>query len=257
MKNTHYLLIAILAAVVVGTTVWFATKAQNGKTESNSNTETQTQTLSNYNTDNYDYDLSLVLENGKFKDYSLIRTSKKINQEETVIKSISDAISQIQQDNKYTLSLLAEPSGSNKIYFQEIVYGSDAPSRDIFAFNVNENKFTKLTSSEIAKGLAFVKVSPDQKMLFSKPADDQNGNDQILYLVDLDKDKYEAIVNLTGNETLNAGRYAMSSYSDIKWIDNNKIQYAVYDQSKKPAGEYDATSILDDLFIENREVIIK
>ncbi len=63
------------------------------------------------------------------------------------------------------------------------------------------------------------------------------GKNQKLYLIDYINDDYRLLVELTGDETFNAGGLpGQPSYFDISFWNQNLIKYAVYNQSFKEAG---------------------
>lgn len=83
--------------------------------------------------------------------------------------------------------------------------------------------------------MALIVITKEEvKRKYGIDLENDKGISQTLKLLDLNNDSVKTIVTLSGNETFNAGYGALSSNFNIKWLDNSKVQYNVYDQSKSP-----------------------
>ena len=133
------------------------------------------------------------------------------------------------------LSDFAHPKDSKVVIFKSVLSDTDNPAGVLYSLNTEDDKFTKMKINDVYDGFfGGFAISPNQtKFVWAPDAKDGGGKAQIMYLVDLINDNYRVAVNLSGNETFNAGLFAMSSHFEVSWINDGKIKYAVFDQFKK------------------------
>jgi len=158
-------------------------------------------------------------------------------EEEIIIPNVLEAIS----DAEFIyLSPIAYVESENKIYFDDIVPESDAPPGNIYAFNIISNKFEYLEISiyysnylrkAYSSGGELIAIAGDATV---GDAYAENPKVQNLMLLNLIDDTAEPIVVLQGNETLDrcgsVDTCAFGPSSEVEWIDDNTIEYAVYNR---------------------------
>ena len=198
------------------------------------------------NTENYGYHLQTQYDAEK-SDQILIRRNEQTGEEIVIVDSIKKAIPELNKNPNLFLRFFAYPKDSKAIVFKIFLDGRDNPAGALYLFDTETNRFMKMKVNDIYDGFfGGFAISPDQRKLAWIPdAEDESGKAQTLYLIDLVGDEYEIAVNLSANETFNGGRFAMSSHFELNWLDNQKIKYAVFDQSKKQErfDPYDNVSI--------------
>lgn len=202
------------------------------------NTQTTNQYSSqDFGTKYYEYKLQTQYDGDKW-DQKLIRRNKQTGEETVVIASIKEAIPELKARFNLLLSDFAFPKDSKVVIFKSVLSDTDNPAGVLYSFNTADSKFTKMKINDIYDGFfGGFAISPDQtKFVWAPDAKDESGKAQTMYLVDLLNDKYSIVVNLSGNETFNGGLFAMSSRFEVSWINDRKVKYAVFDQSKKGEG---------------------
>ena len=198
--------------------------------------------------------------------YELISTSfypsdqklvKKVNGEEVVlVASVRAAIPDFKDDLGYALKKLSYPPNSQKLYFVQIIDGSDAPPMGLWEFGLESKQFTRLKTSSYYNWFGPKELSPNGKYVASTDDPQENDKYQKIYLIDLEKDSVRTIVSLSGVETLN--ECALNCFGGIEgklaWLDDKTIEYYVYDSSKTiPA---DPSGPVMHPLIEKRRVVI-
>jgi hypothetical protein len=153
------------------------------------------------------------------------------------------------------LRKFAEPSNSKTVFFRSYLPETDNPFGALYAYDISANQFTFMKVNADFAGWGNPSfVSVDQTKFAFIPEGDVDGLNQKMFLIDLQKDTYRLLVQLSGNETFNAGYNVITSSFDLRWIDENTLEYPVYDQSKKQQEGYDVESKA--ALIENRRVTI-
>jgi len=205
----------------------------------------------------YEYKLeSLGTTFPEIYDKKLVRISKTTGEKEVLVQSIKTEISGLKAKDNLTLMEYAAPSGSDYVFFAEILSDTDAGMSALYSFNVNTNKFKKLDISKYLETYC-VELAPDKKRVATASDDNPSigkGLSQKLYLLDLEKDTAKQIVTLSGSETLNKGISGLGSMFDVKWKDDKIIEYAVYNQSTLANNL--STGLDEKQLIEKRTVII-
>lgn len=119
--------------------------------------------------------------------------------------------------------------------------GSDGFNMPIplWRFNVQTKKLTPLSNINKLINTNFTLIfSPDRRRVAAANWDTINntnaclGDSRTLYLLDLINDSIRAVVSLKAGETLAAGYCGVSPAQKIVWLDDKRIQYDVYDQTK-------------------------
>jgi len=95
----------------------------------------------------------------------------------------------------------------------------------LYSLNIQLNKCQVLEVSQEIEGNNKQVLSPDQTKLALALEKDEA---RVLKLLDLVNDKSLILVELAEGETLNGGYGGESNHFDIKWLDNQMIQYTVY-----------------------------
>jgi len=123
----------------------------------------------------------------------------------------------------------AEPHNGHLI-FKAFNPGSDKPVSSLYLLNVQTKACKKLTVSSQLSDFGARILSPDQTKLALAL---ETNEAKELKLLDLINDTAKVLVTLPVGETLNAGYGALSNHFDIKWLDNLRIQYTVYEDTVK------------------------
>ena len=123
-------------------------------------------------------------------------------------------------------------------------------------------KINDLSKDEWKAGGVFLSAD-ETKFIWIPNEFGTNGKDQKLYLVNLIHDNYKLLLELSQNETFNGCGDFFHAYYDVKWLNNQKIKFAVYDQSKKKLklndyykGIKNCDDIAKESLIEYREINI-
>ncbi len=180
----------------------------------------------------------LQTQYGRDVDQKIIRLNKQTGEEEVVVASIKQVLPELQAKPNLLLSVFASPNNSNVVIFKSVFSDTDYPAGVLYSFNTVNGRFTKMKVNDVYDGFfGGFALSPNQtKFVWAPDAKDESGKAQAMYLIDLVADKYSVVVGLSGNETFNAGFYAMSFHFEINWVNDSKVKYAVFNQSKKGQG---------------------
>ncbi len=214
---------------------------------------------SEFSTTHYEYRIE---HNGEEDpDYSsqkLIRKNRSTGDEETIADVYEHFSHVIEPELKNTerwlnknMIITSQPDNSNYIYLSFMSF--EGRSGRLFKVNVDDLSFEELESGKNLEGHDFTQVlSPDKKRIVIgkyKPRD--LGHAYIIGLINLEEDTYSEIVTLSDDsETLLKTFVEVASIEgDINWLDNNKIQYAVY-----ILDEHSESAINE--FIEHREIVL-
>ena len=203
------------------------------------------------------YEYKLQTQYGEKWDLKLIRRDRQTGEETVVIASIKEVIPDLKAEFNLLLSDFAHPKDSRMIIFKSVLSSTDNPKGVLYSFNTENNKFTKMNVNDVYNGFfGCFALSPDQtKFVWThKVNKDGNPSTEVMHLFDLINDEYKAVVNLSENETFDAAYDTMGSYCEMVWVNEEKIKYAVFDQSKKIKG-YDSSSeaARKSILIEYRE----
>lgn len=207
---------------------------------------------------NFDY--KLLTQYGEIWDQKLIQQDKLTKTETIIVSSIKESVPELKDQNNLLLSFFALPKDAKIIIFKSIITETDNPFGLLYSFNIENKQFTKMKINDIYNGFfGGLAISPDQTKFVWVPENEKAelGMAQMMYLIDLINDENRVIVNLKGTETFNAGLFAMNSYFKINWDNNEQINYAVYDQSKK-GKDFDPFSEDDrkNIFIDSRKFFL-
>jgi len=128
------------------------------------------------------------------------------------------------------MMIYTQPTAAAKVILTEFNPGSDKPVSSLYLLDLPNKTCKKLeVSKELADFGARV-LSPDQTKLAVAL---ETAEAKILKVLDLIADQSKTLVTLGDGETLNGGYGALSNKFDIKWQDNDKIQYTVYEDTVK------------------------
>lgn len=126
--------------------------------------------------------------------------------------------------------IYAHPENSMKVIMTRFNPGSEKEVSTLYLLYLQNKTCTKLeVSKELGAAGARI-LSPDQAKLAVALETDEARD---LIVLDLLGDTSKTVVTLAEGETLNAGYGALSNHFDIKWLDNEKIQYTVYNDTVK------------------------
>lgn len=168
-------------------------------------------------------------------DRRLVQMDNITGQSRVIVESVKDAFEILDQEPNLTLGMIAYPLGGDSIVVQTTFAETDQCAGDLYILNIPDLTLKPLTEiNAIYTGFCpSFALSPDQVHLAFASHADTDGLDQNLYVAHLLNDKIEKNVQLTGNETFNAGRYGLSSFYDMMWQSNTTLTYSIFDQSKK------------------------
>ncbi|MCX6744834.1 MAG: hypothetical protein NTX82_04895 [Candidatus Parcubacteria bacterium] len=126
--------------------------------------------------------------------------------------------------------IYAHPTDSMKVILTQFNPGSDKPVRSLYLLYLQNKTCNKLAVSEQLADFGARVLSPDQTKLAVAL---ETNEAKELKILDLIVDTSKTLVTLTEGETLNGGYGSLSNKFDIKWLDNEKIQYTVYEDTVK------------------------
>jgi hypothetical protein len=177
----------------------------------------------------------VVLYNGYESDGKLVEVAEN-GTEKVLIPSFN----KLGLEGEYKIfDKLSFPDNSNELYFYSFLDGTDAPPGGVFVYNLITREFKKLPNvSKYYSNYGDKFLSPDGKFLATLENPDTYSNKQI-FLLDLENDKVRTLVSLKGKDSItycSVKGDCWGNHGDIRWIDNNTIEYKVYDSSF--IGEY-------------------
>ncbi|MBN1325582.1 hypothetical protein JW977_01190 [Candidatus Falkowbacteria bacterium] len=130
------------------------------------------------------------------------------------------------------MKLFAKPS-SELLILTPLNPGSDKPLSDLYNLNLVKKTCVKSSASDELTDFGARVLSPNQTKLALAL---ETNEAKILKLIDLVAGTSKVIVTLPEGETLNGGYGALSNHFDIKWLDDETIQYTVF---KDTVSNYD------------------
>lgn len=194
----------------------------------------------------FSLELKDIVINGVVSDQQIIKRNKEEGTSELVISSVKTTLPELKIPGNLVLSVFAEPQNSQYVFLKSIIKGSDAPAGSYYSFNLLNNQLIKMKINSLVGEKSWdtsgrLGLSEDKTKFFFVPySKTENGDENLMYLVNLETDSYKELVKLAEGETFNAGFYSNSgcwldcpSYFEIKWADADTIRYVVYLQSKK------------------------
>ncbi len=165
-------------------------------------------------------------------DASLIEINKDGGKETVLVQSIKQAVPALRAKQNLSLQIFARPQGTPLLITKEALMETDNASGKLYAFDAKSRTFRLMQVNEIYDGFyGGFAMSPDQERFVWVP-NPENGNAQTMYLIDLQHDSSTMLVHLTGNESFNAGDFALASEFDIAWPGQEQVRYAVFDRSR-------------------------
>lgn len=169
-------------------------------------------------------------------DFKIIYKNPNSGEETVLLRSVKDALPQLKSQFNRTIVMLSFPKNSSKIYFFESLEATDAPPGPIYAFDIQSRTFRSILDQGEIITLAGPSLSPDGWYLARIGKANSEGKLQEIRIYDLDKEKSQTAVRLSGNETLNlCGPLSDCLFvggQRIEWVNNNTIRYSVYDNSR-------------------------
>ncbi len=214
-------------------------------------------------TDEYYYDVVYddavnVGDNDFYSNPQFMRTDKSSGEKVVLFADLEKVTKPTNEREGY--SVYAFSKGKNTLYLASFIGETESPLQITWKLDLTTKKLEPLkfnTDKNVnIKGESWLALSNPNKLKFVKAVYKSEGNEfkgftQQLVLYDLENETITLLVQLSDMETLNGGYYAMSENIDAKWVDENTIEYSVFDQSGRD--EYsDAKKTL----IEKRRVQI-
>ena len=203
-------------------------------------------------------DLTEMFKEKREIDQQLIRVNTDTGEETVVVSSFLELPAFEEMTNMF-MSLIGYSEDYNSVLLQALPYASANPYGigDLYEFDEETQVLSELEVNQLSRVWSVVSPNNTKIATIVKGEGESNdiGLDQTMYLVNLFEDDKELIINLSGNETFNAGYPTMLAYHDLEWIDDDTLRYAVYDQSKKEINQSGSDPELrQSVFIEYREV---
>lgn len=192
-------------------------------------------------------ELKDIVINSIITDQQVIKRNKKDGTSELVISSVKTVLPELKIPSGVILTIFSQPQNSQYVFLKSILYGSDAPAGSYYSFNLLNNQLIKMKINSLVGEKNWdtsgrLGLSEDKTKFFFVPySKTKNGDENLMYLVNLETDSYKELVKLAEGETFNAGFYSNGgcwldcpSYFEIKWADADIVRYVVYLQRKKP-----------------------
>lgn len=168
-------------------------------------------------------------------DAAIIQKDNTTKKEITLVSSIKKAIPELQKAPNLTLQELAFPDNPTNLYFYVILSETDAGRGDIYSFNIETKKITKLTKiSPYYKGYGPAEVSPDRLKIISTNDPKENSLFNKLFLLNLETDTVKTVLTLPVNQSFNTSvdNPFGGNSGVVSWIKPDTVQYEIYDPTK-------------------------
>jgi hypothetical protein len=152
-----------------------------------------------------------------------------------VFKSLNSQPGSTQGKLLGVLSLYGFNKENSTLIFKTVYPDTDDQGSKLYTLETGSDTFTPLTQiNQVYFGWGGSVLSPDKRYLAYAPENTKGntGISQLLYLFDLPNDKIQTIVELGASESFNAGFGYLSSSFEIVWLDDNTIQYSVFEQKE-------------------------
>ena len=185
-------------------------------------------------------------------DLQLLRIDPETNNSTVIVPSIKEAFPELKKQNNLTLNTLSFPANADKLFFEEILSDTDAGPSALVAYDLHQQKFTKLQISQYWQFDYSPQISPDGQRLLAAYDNNNDGGLRKLYSLNLETDTATLLTTLAQKETLDScDGDCMGISTDLSWVDNSTAQYAVYDFTKQTTNASGGT---DHPLIEKRKV---
>ena len=204
--------------------------------------ETSKKEYHQLSTDEYFYDVVYdesvnVGTTGFYSNPQLVRISKLTGGKELLLADLEKITKPTHEREGY--SVYAFSKEKNTLYLASYLGETESPLQITWKFDLTTKKLEPLkfkpdTNVNIAAE-SWLRIPTSNKLKFVKAVyksedADKKGFTQQLVLYDLEKESISLLVQLSGSETLNGGYYALSENIDAKWVDENTLEYSVYNQ---------------------------
>lgn len=170
----------------------------------------------------------IILEgkNNSYGDYTLVQYKK--GNRTILIDSINSLFSK--KIEALSFNIFSQPKDSPEVYFTSINDDTDTISLNFYSYNLETNKFKKLTVSKFYSFIGTPRdhkiISPDGRKVISIFSDK-------IYVLFLDKDSY-VLVDKINNRESDSFYWScnMGCNTNVTWVDNDSIEYSIYDISQ-------------------------
>jgi hypothetical protein len=136
---------------------------------------------------------------------------------------------------------------NDKIYLRPYTDGVDYLSLPLWQLNLATKKFNKLLISEFMIGFGATTLSPDGSKILNTQ---EKENDQILRILDIQKDDSQVIATTSGNTSFRISKgLGLSSYGGPDWIDDHTIKVRYYDNTKGDGCSFEKPCIVEEKII--------
>lgn len=190
-------------------------------------------------------------------DAAIIGRDQLTGAEVVVVESIKRQLPELQDAPNHTLRRFAQ--GTAHWIFQAVYMDTDRGGGPLYSFDYFRRTLAKMRVNDLARdcpaALTAQGLSPDQSALAYVPDRDRRGDEKVLYHIDLKNDRSQELVRLQEGETFDAADSACgfdSQATDIIWLDDHTLRYAVFNQLRKPARDPGEK----DIFLGYRKAVI-
>ncbi len=151
-------------------------------------------------------------------------------------KILIPRFSEVAGNTYHSFNKLSFPENSNKLFLYSFLDGTDAPPGGIWEYNISSHSFKELPNvSKYYSSHGNKSLSPNGKYVATIYDPDDQINKRRIFILDLENDKVSKIIELIGNELVtfcSSKGDCWGNMGDLKWLDNQTLQYAVYDSNK-------------------------
>lgn len=170
-------------------------------------------------------------------DRQLLRRARgSTDQGEVVVKSVR-ALAGIKTDDRWTLTILAQPEQGTEFWVSKILPQTDAGLEGVWKFDTSTNALTPLPNASTALN-GYTMINPQGLYALTlAPQTNDPAQLQQLGLINLRTDAVTTLVQLEGSETLSSF-LELGHATDILWTDATHVSFAVYDSTKKEGEKF-------------------
>lgn len=122
----------------------------------------------------------------------------------------------------------AFPDSSSSLILIHVNAGMEYPLGDLYTYDLKAKTCNKMKVSQFFHGMGRMVLSPNQHygIVYSEDFEKE------LRVVDFLNDSLTLLGEVSHDESLNGGYYALSGEFQFHWIDNHTIEYVVYKETE-------------------------
>lgn len=168
-------------------------------------------------------------------DAELVRIDIEAGTQHVMLPSVKEVVPDLTNVFNYTLRFFAQPVCEGLV-LQFILRETDHPGGQLYRFTP-AGGIVKMQVNDVYRStFGGEQMTADQRTLIVAAGDEpETGRENLLRIIDLQKDTSTIGVRLGIDETLNGGEGGLSSLYDLR-LQNGSLQYAVFDHSDAVTG---------------------